>query len=266
MQEAIDFLEESRALHALIAEVGRERLHEATQFKGWTLRDVLQHLHVWNEMACLQIEDESLLMTRLGQLMSNGGDLRRFERELRKDSQADALLSDWRAGFERTAERFAKVDPKARLQWAGPAMSARSSITARLMETWAHGQEIYDHLGVERQNTDRIRGIVVLGVNTFAWTYKARGAEPPGQLPRVELVSPTGDHWVFGEASKTNKISGAAEAFCQVVTQTRNIADTDLVVSGSVANDWMSKAQCFAGPPSVPPAPGTRFRGKPAAI
>jgi len=164
--------------------------------------------------------------------------------------------------FERTADLFSNVDPKARLQWAGPSMSARSSITARLMETWAHGQEIYDHLGIERHNTDRIQGIVVLGVNTFAWTYKARGAEPPGPLPRVELVSPTGAHWVFGETSDSGSITGTAVSFCQVVTQTRNIADTDLVVSGAIAADWMSKAQCFAGPPSVPPAPGTRFRSE----
>ncbi len=265
MQEASDFLEESRALHALVYEVGHERLNEMTQFKSWTLRDVLEHLHVWNEMACLQVEDESLLMTRLASLMADGGDLRSFERKVLKDRNADTLLSDWQGGFERTARLFSSVDPKARLQWAGPAMSARSSITARLMETWAHGQEIYDHLGIERRNTDRIRGIVVLGVNTFAWTYKARNAEPPGPLPRVELVSPSGAHWVFGEASDSGSIAGTAESFCQVVTQTRNIADTDLVVSGDVAIDWMSKAQCFAGPPAEPPAPGTRFRSEPAA-
>jgi hypothetical protein len=32
-----------------------------------------------------------------------------------------------------------------------------------------------------------------------------------------------------------------------------------LRVTGSVATDWMSKAQCFAGAPETPPAPGTRF-------
>jgi len=35
-----------------------------------------------------------------------------------------------------------------RVKWIGVDMSARSCLTARLMETWAHGQEIYDILGV----------------------------------------------------------------------------------------------------------------------
>jgi hypothetical protein len=43
------------------------------------------------------------------------------------------------------------------------------------------------------------------------------------------------------------------------VTQTRNVADTGLSVTGPVAEDWMTIVQCFAGPPEDPPAPGTRF-------
>lgn len=139
-------------------------------------------------------------------------------------------------------------------------MSARSSVTARLMETWAHGQEVYDHLGEERVNTDRIRGIVVLGVNTFGWTYKARKEEPPGKMPQLQLTAPSGELWSFGEDDGTGLIEGRASEFCQVVTQTRNIADTELMVRGDVARDWMSKAQCFAGPPIAPPEPGARFR------
>jgi hypothetical protein len=43
-----------------------------------------------------------------------------------------------------------------------------------------------------------------------------------------------------------------------VVTQTRNIADTGLKVTGPNATAWMEIAQCFAGRPEMPPAPGTR--------
>ncbi|MEL6830534.1 MAG: TIGR03084 family protein, partial [Pseudomonadota bacterium] len=101
--------------------------------------------------------------------------------------------------------------------------------------------------------------IVVLGVNTFGWTYKTRRVQPPGPMPHVRLTAPSGAIWTYGDESEIELISGPAEAFCQVVTQTRNIADTDLSVTGRVATDWMSKAQCFAGPPETPPAPGTRF-------
>ena len=145
-------------------------------------------------------------------------------------------------------------------------MSVRSSITARLMETWAHGQAVYDVLGEERQNTDRIRNIVVLGVNTFGWTYKVRGEEPPGPMPHLVLTAPSGEIWRYGEPSDTERISGQAAEFCQVVTQTRNVRDTALEVRGANAADWMSKAQCFAGPPETPPAAGTRRRLTPAEV
>lgn len=259
MQEADDFREESRALHALLAPLTDDRLQAPTQFKGWSINDVIQHLTVWNHMARLQIEDEAELERHFHTLLERGADLRKFETAFLDDLRGSALLEAWQSGFEATADTFAAADPKQRLKWVGPTMSARSSITARLMESWAHGQEVYDELGVERQNTDRIRGIVVLGVNTYRWAYMARGTEPPGEMPRLELTSPSGDIWIFGE-SETDRIAGLAEEFCQVVTQTRNIADTSLTVEGGVAEDWMAKAQCFAGPAIEPPAPGSRHR------
>jgi uncharacterized protein (TIGR03084 family) len=138
-------------------------------------------------------------------------------------------------------------------------MSARSSISARLMETWAHGQEVYDHLGVVRVDADRIKSIAVLGTNTFGWTYATRGETPAGPMPYVCLTAPSGEIWEFGEPSTEEMVEGSASEFCQVVTQVRNIADTQIRVVGPVATDWMSKAQCFAGAPETPPAPGTRF-------
>ncbi|MEO1028864.1 MAG: TIGR03084 family metal-binding protein [Pseudomonadota bacterium] len=260
MQQAEDFRTESRALHALLAPVDEARYSETTQFKGWTINDVLGHLHFWNIMAEMQLTDEAELMNRLGAVMKGGTSLREFETSYLGDLSGKALLEAWHQGFERTADEFAKADPKARLKWAGPEMSARSSITARLMETWAHGQEVYDVLGAERQSGDHIRNIVVLGVNTFGWTYKTRGETPPGPMPQLKLIAPSGELWEYGEASESGLVEGLAEEFCQVVTQTRNVADTSLVVTGDVAKDWMSKAQCFAGALNPPPEPGTRYR------
>jgi hypothetical protein len=74
----------------------------------------------------------------------------------------------------------------------------------------------------------------------------------------LRLTAPSGALWEYGEASDNERIEGPAEAFCQVVTQTRNIADTTLSVVGSNATAWMAKAQCFAGAAETPPAAGTR--------
>ena len=139
-------------------------------------------------------------------------------------------------------------------------MSARSAISARQMETWAHGQEVFDVLGADREDHDRIRNIVVLGINTFGWTFKVRGETPPEPMPSVSLVSPSGEVWTYGESQQSNFIQGDAVEFAQVVTQTRNIGDTSLNVVGDPASDWMSKAQCFAGGANPPPKKGSRFK------
>ena len=101
---------------------------------------------------------------------------------------------------------------------------------------------------------------MILGVNTFGWTYAVRKQKPPGEMPYVRLTAPSGALWEFGDPASGDRVSGSASEFCQVVTQTRNVKDTSLAVSGPVAEDWMSKAQCFAGGVADPPAPGTRYR------
>lgn len=258
MQQAEDFRAESQAMFDLLARTDPDRFSEPTLFKSWTIDAVLQHLHFWNQMAGLQLTDETLLLQRIDAVKSSAGGMRQFENAHFQGLAGRALLDAWQQGFQATADAFAKADPKARLKWPGPDMSARSSITARLMETWAHGQEVYDHLGVVRENADRVQNIVMLGVNTFGWTYATRKQTPPGAMPQLVLTAPSGAVWTYGEPSETERITGRADEFCQVVTQTRNVADTGLQVTGAVATDWMSKAQCFAGAPETPPAPGTR--------
>ncbi len=264
LAEALDFKEESAALCELMKDLSEDELNAPTQFKGWTLNNVLEHLHVWNWAANESYVDEKNFVKFVDGVMAyaTSGGLRAFETKWLEGLSGRALLDTWREFFVDMGERFMDVDPKMRLKWAGPDMSARSSISARLMETWAHGQEIYDHLGVVRENGDRIRSICVLGTNTFGWTYATRKETPPGPMPYVRKTATSGTNWEFGEPSETETIEGDAGEFCQVVTQVRNIADTQLRVTGDVAIDWMSKAQCFAGSPETPPAPGTRFTKK----
>jgi uncharacterized protein (TIGR03084 family) len=258
MEQAADFLEETQALAGLLAPLSDAAFDEATQFKGWTVNDVIRHLHFWNRAAGLQLTDEPELVRLLGAIAGKGG-MRAVEREVVPQA-GQALRGAWLATAGEIASIYRTADPKARLKWAGPDMSARSSITARLMETWAHGQEVYDHLGVARVDGDRIRNIAHLGVSTFGWTYQVRRMELPPVVPHVRLTAPSGAVWTWGEEGAANSVTGSATEFCQVVTQVRNVADTKLVVCGPVATQWMGMAQCFAGAAEPPPAPGTRFR------
>jgi len=262
-QQPIDFRDESEALYRLLEPLADGDFERKTQFKDWTIHDVVTHLHAWNRAADLSLSDpEQFAVDRewlIGEILG-GAEVRDVEKRWLDDLRNRDRLEQWRAYYLDMTDRFAAADPKRRLQWAGPDMSVRSSITARLMETWAHGQELYDGLGVERRNGDRIKNIAVLGVNTFGWTFANRGLEVPDDPPYVRLTAPSGEVWTWNDESATNYVAGDASEFCQTVTQVRNVRDTRLEVVGETARRWMDFAQCFAGAPEDPPAPGTRFK------
>ena len=260
MQQAKDFFDESETLAAVLADLSAKDWQRPTQFKGWTIDDVIVHLHFWNRGADLALTDPDRFVDGLEDLTAAlaASKLRDFENAAVAERGTE-LFHVWRAFYTGMAERWEKLDPKRRVKWAGPDMSVRSSMTARQMETWAHGQEIFDLLGIRRGEHDRIRNVVVLGANAFGWSFKVHGHAIPDRMPFLQLTAPSGAVWEYGEADQPDRISGPAVAFAQVVTQIRNVADTPLVVDGPVATAWMAEAQCFAGPPETPPAPGTRF-------
>lgn len=262
MQQVVaDFIAECKTLEQLLESASADDWTRPTQFLGWTLESVLLHLHFWNravDLALEQPEAFAQLILQVKSAMPQGG-LRAMEDAHIKERGAE-LFACWQAGFRQMQARWSSLDPKHRIAWAGPSMSARSAITARQMETWAHGQEIFDLLGEQRDEHDRLKNIVHLCVNTYDWSFKVRGRETPGPMPLLQLQSPSGQLWQFGEPSNSNSISGSAVGFAQVCAQTRNVADTDLQVHGEIAADWMANAQCFAGAPEQPPAPGTRHR------
>ena len=260
MQQAQDFRDECDSLFALVSGLDSAAMDDQTAFKDWTPNTILRHLHVWNWAAHQSLGGTPAFAEFMQAAASRAksGVLPAFEADWLDGLTDDALLRAWRQEYEAVAESFATADPKRRVKWAGPDMSARSSITARLMETWAHGQAIYDRQGVVRQNADRIRNIVQLGLNTYGWTFANRGEPVPEPVPQLILIGPSGTEWIYGEDNAAERIVGLAEEFCQVVTQTRNIVDTALSVTGSNAMAWMVRAQCFAGSPQDPPTPGTR--------
>ncbi|MEM7292724.1 MAG: TIGR03084 family metal-binding protein, partial [Pseudomonadota bacterium] len=246
---------------ALLADLPEGDWIRKTQFNDWTLQDVIVHLHFWNLAADLSLTQPTEFKTHIQDVLDKIPTLgfRQVENEYVHE-RGPALFSAWRSHFADMAQRWFEVNPKLRVDWAGPSMSARSSITARQMETWAHGQEAFDLLGVTREDGDRLRNIVYLGVNTFAWSHQVQGFDVPDQLPAIRLKSPTGETWEHGDSTSQSTITGSATEFAQVVTQTRNVEDTRLAVEGDIALRWMRTAQCFAGPKETPPRPGTRFK------
>ncbi len=261
MQQAEDFRQESRTLAQVLEPLADTDFKQKTLFKGWTIDDVLGHLHMFNvaaEKTLKSDEEFAAFFAPIAGLLGQGKTLLETQYPWLDGLRGRPLFEVWQKGAESCADAYASADPKRRVKWAGPDMSALSSITARQMETWAHGQEVFDVLGLERKEQDRIRNIAHLGVATFGWTFINRKLPVPDPAPHVRLTAPSGSVWEWNEPQDNNTVEGRAVEFAQVVAQVRNIADTDLAVRGETANNWMSVAQCFAGAPVDPPAPGER--------
>ena len=137
-------------------------------------------------------------------------------------------------------------------------MSTASAVTARLMETWAHGQDIADTLSIHRAPTNRLHHIAHLGIATRGFSYTVNGRLAPTSTVRVELISATGQEWSWGPLDGVDHIAGSAEEFCLVVTRRRHVEDTKLTTRGPHAREWMMIAQTYAGDPGSGRLPGAQ--------
>ena len=252
-----DLIAEQQALDAVVTGLDDTGWDAATPSPGWTVRDQIAHLTYFDGTATTAIRDPEAFRSSLTELLPllEEGPEAMDEHTLgwARGRPPAEVLARWRAGRAELAEAAAGLADDDRIPWYGPSMGARSFLTARLMECWAHGQDVVDAVGGSRAPTDRLAHIARLGFNTRGWTYLNRGEEPPAAEVRVELDAPSGARWTFGPEGADDVVAGPAEDFCLVVTQRRHVDETALAVTGEAARDWMAKAQAFAGPPTDGP-------------
>ncbi len=245
-----DLIAEQDALDAVVAPLPDGAWSSATPSPGWTVADQIGHLTFFDRTAALAIEDpDSFIAHRTG-LVASFADADAVERITLDEFRAmepGELLDAWRSGRSALARAASGLSDDARVEWYGPSMSAKSFLTARLMEAWAHGQDVIDAVGASRKPSDRLRHIAQLGVITRGWSYANRGLERPTGEVSVVLDAPSGDQWSWEHADEVGRVTGPAEDFCLVVTQRRHVDDTRLVVSEGPARDWLLIAQAFAG-------------------
>jgi len=251
-----DLAKEYEELDTIVAALDESGWNVMTPAKGWTVKDQIRHLAYYDEKARLALTEPEAFGQHLADIsMDPDGHLETLEKAGKELAVAE-LLNWWRQERRTLLDALILLDPKARLRWYGPPMSARSFATARIMETWAHGQDVADVLGIERIPTDRLRHIAHLGVVTFGWSYTLREMKVPDSPVRVEITSPSGELWTWGAEEAKDIVRGPAEDFCLVVVQRRNLADTRLVIKGAIARQWLSIAQTYAGLPGAGRKPG----------
>ncbi|KAB7745404.1 TIGR03084 family protein [Nostocoides sp. F2B08] len=248
---ATAFVEECEDLDALVADLSASDWARETPAVGWTIAHQIAHLAWTDEVALLSATDPEGFADVAAEAAQDPLGYVDRQAEARAALPPAELLAGWRDGRRRLADVLDLVDPDVRLDWFGPPMKPRSMATARLMETWAHGQDVADTLDVSRTPTDRLHDICHLGVRTRDWGYLINGKEAPAGEFRIELTSPSGAVWTWGpEATDgaAGTVTGSALDFCLVVTQRRDVARTDLRSTGA-ATEWLTFAQAFAGAP-----------------
>lgn len=242
--------QESDHLSGALRGLTKRQWELATPAAGWTVKDQATHLAFFDDATLLALKRPDEFRTQADTLIAGGMDFPdRLAAQYRVLSDESVLhwVNDSRRAL---LEAYAGDDPTRRLPWYGPEMSVASSATARLMETWAHGQDIYDALGVAHPPSPGLRSIAHLGVATFGFAHRLHGLEIPAEPVRVELTAPDGDTWTWGPPEAADRVHGPAEAFVLAVTQRRHWTETELIADGPVARGWLEVAQAFAGAPS----------------
>ncbi|MEY9962022.1 uncharacterized protein (TIGR03084 family) [Streptacidiphilus sp. MAP12-16] len=250
---------ESSELDALVAGLSDAQWQLATPAEGWDIAHQIAHL-AWTDRAAVAAADpdpapfEAVVAAALlvpDSFVDAGA-------EEGAHPPYDLLLARWREGRALVGTALAAWEarePGRRMPWLGPPMSPASMATARMMETWAHGQDVAEALGVSLPATDRLRHIAHLGVRTRDFAFINRGETPPEGPFRVELASPSGELWTWGPEDAEQRVSASALDFCLLVTRRRHRNELKLTVQGAQAERWSDIAQAFAGPPGRGPAP-----------
>ncbi|MFD9355574.1 TIGR03084 family metal-binding protein [Streptomyces sp. NPDC060031] len=253
-----DLREEGRELDALVGELSDPGWAKPTPATGWTVAHQIAHLYWTDRAALLSLTDAPGFAAMVEEALAAPDSFVDEGAEEGAALSPAELLARWRAGRDALDEALAAASPDTRFPWYGPPMKAASMASARLMETWAHGQDVADALGVRRTPTARLRHVARIGVRARDYAYAVRGLPAPAEQFRVELTAPDGaGAWAYGPEDAPQRITGPALDFCLLVTQRAHRADLALTATGADADRWLDIAQAFAGPAGPGRAPGS---------
>ncbi|MGD9991597.1 TIGR03084 family metal-binding protein [Pseudonocardia sp.] len=242
---ADDVAAETAVLREILVGLREDDWRRDTPAAGWTIADQVSHLAHFDATAVKSAVDPDGFRADV----DNSPPIDPDAVALQYRDLTGAEMLRWFDGErERLLDTFRGLDPGMRVPWYGPPMSAASSLTARLMETWAHTQDIADTVGVTRAPSARLRHVAHIGIGARIYSYAVNGVAQPEAPIRVELAAPDGSTWTWGPEDAADRVTGPALDFCLAVTQRRHRDDTALEITGPVANEWMSFAQAFAGP------------------
>ncbi|HEY0473506.1 MAG TPA: TIGR03084 family metal-binding protein [Kribbella sp.] len=244
-----DLSAESAELDLLVGGLQADDWATPTPAEGWTIAHQIAHLAWTDEAARLAAAEPEEFKTALQAAVANpNGYVDEGAQETAALPPAE-LMTYWRETRGELQEALKAVPPGAKVLWFGPPMSPTSMATARLMETWAHAQDVVDALGVRRQPTARLKHVAHLAVRTRNFAYLLNDKTPPAAEFHVELRAADGQTWTWGPEDAEQRVTGTALDFCLLATQRRHRDDLDVQAVGPEADEWLGIIQAFAGLP-----------------
>lgn len=243
-----DLKAEVASLAAVVDGLGSDELRLPTPAVGWTIADQLGHLATFDERGAQAILNPDAFTAAVATARSEGHDVVEAAVEAARSRDVETVPSWWHQASAQMLAAAATLSVDQRLPWYGPDMGAKSFVTARLMETWAHGHDVRDALRIPTVPTDRLRHVIDIGTRARPFSYKVRGMRVPDSPLRVEAIAPDGTEWIWGPEDSPDVVRGSAIDLACLVTQRRNIADLALSVTGANAREWVTIAQAYAGP------------------
>jgi uncharacterized protein (TIGR03084 family) len=244
-----DLRSESDELDLLVGELNGEQWAGPTPAAGWTVAHQIAHLTWTDEVALIAVTDPDAFAVEAARAQASPDSFVDQAAEEIVAVEPAALLARWRDGRERLQQTLRAAPPGTRIPWYGPPMSVASMATARLMETWAHGQDVADALGAVRVPTARLRHVARIGVRARDYAFLVQGIKVPGDEFRVELTAPDGEVIAYGPEGAAQRVTGPLYDFCLLVTQRAHRLDLAMRAVGADADQWLDIAQAFAGPP-----------------
>jgi len=239
-----DLEAEQLELQAVVAAIDADAWLTATPAWGWDVRDTIAHLADTDEMAIDTARGGPYAINDVAARAASGADVT-YHGVLRGRRLTGRDVAAWWVDTS-AAERsmLLALPADARVQW-GIGMRTPSFVTARLMETWAHGLDVRAALGVRAVDTDRLAHVAWLATRALPYAYSVAGMQPPEAPLRVELSLPSGLPWTFGPETAADRITGSAGDYCRVFVHRLRPADTNLVIEGATARTAIAIARAF---------------------
>ncbi|MFK0007815.1 TIGR03084 family metal-binding protein [Paenarthrobacter sp. NPDC090520] len=241
---------EGEALDQLVAALPPSAWALATPAEGWTIAHQIAHLTATDENLLQALMDPQGFSLRASKMAEDPSYVDKEAARAATEGSTQ-MLARWRAGRAAILESTEGRNPRDRVPWFGPDMSLLTALTARLMETWAHAQDVADTLAAPYPVTERLKHVITLAILARDYAFRTHGFQPPQQLFRISLESPDGGLWTWGPDDAQESVTGVALDFALLAVRRRHRRNSRVFPTGPLADRWLDVVQAYAGSPGT---------------